>query len=207
MRILILGATGRTGRLLAAELLGAGDDLVALVRDPARLAIPGAHLEVVTGSSTDPAALARGLAGVGAVVSALGPGRGDTHLHQQTAQALIPQMVAAGVTRFVGISGASVVLPGDRRGRYDAAVTAVVRRLGGAYTEDKAAEAAAYVAADIEWTLVRPGRLTDGPATGRVKSSANTPVGWSIRRADLAQFLAAELRENRYLRAAPFVGG
>lgn len=205
MAVLMLGATGRTGRLLAHDLLAAGTELTVLVRDPAKLDLPSDHVRVVLGSATHSAAIADGLMGVTAVISALGPGKGETQLHQRAAAILVAEMSKAGVARFVGISGAAVTLPGDIRTTADQAIGAVVRRIGGAYAADKAEEARIVAASDLQWTLVRPGRLTDGAATGRVKSAAHTPRGWRITRADLAAFITGELAEGQYLQAAPFV--
>jgi len=71
---------------------------------------------------------------------------------------------------------------------------------------DKSTEYEVFAASDLDWTLVRPPRLLDGPATGRVLHDARTPGrSSSIRRADLAVFLADVLDEHLYPRQAPFV--
>ena len=73
---------------------------------------------------------------------------------------------------------------------------------------DKAAEYRIWADSDIDHTLVRPPRLVDGPATGKVVHDAHTPgPSSSIRRADLAAFIADEVEKTRHPRLAPFVCG
>jgi putative NADH-flavin reductase len=206
MTIAVLGATGRTGRPLVEELLRRGHAVTALVRDPARLGPLGERVTVVTGSSTDAGALDNLLDGAEAVVSALGPTSRDSTLQSDTARALVPAMGRHGVARFVGVSGTGVDVPGDRKSRRHQAISWMVRRLGGAMATDKSTEYEVFAASDLDWTLVRPPRLLDGPATGRVLHDARTPGrSSSIRRADLAVFLADVLDEHLYPRQAPFV--
>lgn len=206
MNVAVLGATGRTGRPLVEQLLRRGHSVIVLVRDPARLGPLREKVTVVTGSSTDADALDRVLDGADAVVSALGPAARDSTLQSDTAHALVPAMRRHGVTRFVGVSGTGVDVPGDRKGRRDRAISWVVRRVGGTMATDKAAEHDVFAASSLDWTLVRPPRLLDGPAIGRVVHDARTPgKSSSIRRADLAAFLTDVLDQHLYSRQAPFV--
>lgn len=206
MNITVLGATGRTGTPLVAELLRRGHTITALVRDPAKLGPVAARIRVVTGDSTDPEALRRALDGTEAVLSALGPTSKEPDLHTRTAQALITVMPTRGVRRFVGISGAGIDVPGDRKGTRDKIISRLIQRLGGAMAADKRGEYQTLAASDLDWTLVRPPRLVDGPATERITHDAHTPGrSSSIRRSDLAEFLADVLDQHLYPQQAPFV--
>ncbi|CAA9421511.1 MAG: hypothetical protein AVDCRST_MAG35-2020 [uncultured Quadrisphaera sp.] len=202
MRVALLGSTGRTGRLVAAELTRRGHQVVALVRDPARA--PTGVVPVV-GEADDPTALARVLEGAGAVVSALGPSGKDPDLHRRTAAVLVPAMTAAGVRRFVGVSGAGVDAEGDRKRRRDRVISGLMHVLARATVEDKEAEMAAFAASDLEWTFVRPPRLGDGPATGDVESDPHVSTrSTRMSRADLAVHLADVLEQGLHVRRAPF---
>lgn len=206
MRVAVIGATGRTGRPLAEELLRRGHDVTVLVRDPVRLGDLADRVTVVTGDSRDAAALARLVAASDAVVSALGPTAKEPTLHQDTATALIKAMQEQGVRRFVGISGAGIDVPGDEKSPRDRVISGLIRRLGGAVVADKPAEYQLWAASELDWTLVRPPRLKDGEATGRVEHHAHrSPGATSIRRADLAAFLADTVEQNLYPQLAPFV--
>jgi putative NADH-flavin reductase len=162
-------------------------------------------VRVVVGSSTDPDAVSDLLTGAGAVISALGPTAKEADLHSRTAHVLAGQMPAQGVTRLIGISGAGIDVPGDKKGRRDRMISAVIRTIGGAIARDKPAEYRVLADSTLTWTLVRPPRLLDSPATGRVGHDPHTPGHWSIPRADLASFLIQVLEEDLYPRQAPFV--
>ena len=202
MRVTLLGATGRTGRLVAAELSRRGHEVVALVRDAARA--PAGATPVV-GDATDPTDLARALEGAAAVVSALGPSGKDPDLHRRTAAVLVPAMTAAGVRRFVGVSGAGVDAEGDRKRGRDRVISKLMHVLARSVVEDKEGEMAAFAASDLEWTFVRPPRLGDGPATGAVESDPHVSTrSTRMSRADLAVHLVDVLEQGLHVRRAPF---
>jgi putative NADH-flavin reductase len=207
MNVALIGATGRTGRLVLAELMHRGHTVTVLVRDPAKLGDtdPDSGVRVVVGSSTDPAAITDVLTGADAVISALGPTAKEADLHTRTAQFLVERMPAQGVTRFIGISGAGIDVPGDQKGTKDRVISAVIRGVGGAIAKDKPAEYRVLADSDLTWTLVRPPRLLDTPATARIGHDAHTPDHWSIPRSDLATFLVDVLENDLYPRQAPFV--
>ncbi|GEO94860.1 NAD(P)-dependent oxidoreductase [Kocuria turfanensis] len=202
MNVTVLGASGRTGRLLVQELLRRGHGVTALVRDPSR-APEGAR--VVVGDSRNGEALRSALAGADAVVSALGPSGKDTHLHRETVAQLAPALRAAAVRRYVGVSGAGVTADGDRKRPRDRAISTAMGWFAPSMVADKAAELAAWQDTGAEWTLVRPPRLLEGPATGRVEHDAHVSArSTGMRRADLAAFLADVLEQGLYVRQAPF---
>lgn len=202
MRVAVLGATGRTGRAVVEELRRRGHDVTVLVRDAARAP---AGTRVVVGDVRDGAALAQVVEGADAVVSALGPTKGEVHLHATVAPALVAAMQAAGVRRVVGVSGAGVDAPGDRKRPRDRAISAVMGVVTRAMVADKRAELDVLAASDLDWTLVRPPRLGDGPSTGEVEHDAHVSArSTTMARADLAVLLADVLEQALYVRAAPF---
>ncbi len=206
MKVAVLGATGRTGRLVVAELLRRAHDVAVLVRDPAKLGGTAESVRVVSGSSRDEAALSELVTGVDAVISALGPSGKDHTLHQDTAAALIPVMQRTGVERFVGVSGAGIDVPGDRKSVSARIISTLIQKLGGAMVADKPAEYAAWAASDRDFTLVRPPRLKEAAPTGAVDSDAHrTAKATWIDRADLATFLVDCVEQHLYPRLAPLV--
>lgn len=202
MKVAVLGATGRTGRPLVAELLRRGHEVRALVRDPGSFSVPG--VEVIAGSVTDRAAMSDLVTGVDAVLSALGPTKKEPDLHTRTAHLLVDLLPVDG--RFVGISGAGIDVPGDQKGARDKVISFLIQKLGGSVVQDKPREYEVFAASQLDWTLARPPRLLDGDGTGAYYSDAHKPgTSSSIKRADLALFLADCLDEGRYSRLAPFV--
>ena len=207
MNVAVLGATGRTGRNLVTELLARGHNVAVLVRDPARLDPASAsRVRVVIGDSRTPADLDQLLTGTDAVISALGPTGKEPALHRDTAAALIPAMTAAGITRFVGISGAGIDAPGDQKSNGAKIISWLIQNIGRAVAADKRHELDLITASDLDWTLVRPPRLQDGPATGHVEHDAHrSTASTRITRGDLAVFLADCLDQDLYPPQAPFV--
>jgi putative NADH-flavin reductase len=207
MRVAVLGATGRTGRAVVDELLRRGHDVAALVRDRDVAGLPEA-VETVTGDARDVSAVALLLEGAQAVVSALGPRRRDVTLHREVATLLVDALPAAGIRRFVGISGAGIDVPGDAKSLRDRAVSGLLQRLGGQAVQDKAVEHRVWAASGLDWTLVRPPRLVDRPGTGEVEHSASrSPRTTWIRRVDLARFVVDCVEQDLHVGAAPLVAG
>jgi putative NADH-flavin reductase len=205
VKIAVLGATGRTGRPLVEELLRRGHHVVAVVRDPGGGGLPDA-VELVPGDVRDADVLRRAVTGADAVVSALGPRKGDPRLHREVAPLLVRVLQEAGVRRFVGVSGAGVDVDGDRKSRRDRIISGIIKRLPGDAVKDKVLEYGVWRDSGLDWTLVRPPRLQDGPATGSVEHHASTsPRSTAIRRSDLALFLADEVEQARYVGKAPLV--
>lgn len=205
MRVAVLGATGRTGRLVVQELLKRGWDVAALVRDSRTADLP-AEVRVEPGDARDAAALGRVLEGADAVCSALGQRRGEPDLAATVADALIEGMRSRGIRRFVGISGAGVTVAGDRKSARDRAISALMHRFGGSVVHDKVEEHARWAASGLDWTLVRPPRLSDAAPAGVVEHAASTsPKRTVIARADLAAFVVDCLEQGRYIGAAPLV--
>ena len=124
--IAVLGGSGRTGRPLIEALLHRGHSVRTLARTPSALAErPG--MIVLPGSSTDPASLDAVLSGSDAVLSALGPRKDEPQLQSSTARLLIQLMPMHDLSRFVGVSGAGIDVPGDDKPVKDRVISAVIR--------------------------------------------------------------------------------
>lgn len=115
MRLVVFGASGGTGRELVRQALERGHHVRAFVRTPAKLGLEHERLEVVQGDVQDPAAVARAVAGVDAVLSALGPtsNKPDAQVTRGT-ENIISAMERQGVRRLVVTGGAGVGDPQDR---------------------------------------------------------------------------------------------
>src|SRR3989442_3391558 len=111
MNLLILGATGRTGRLVVEHALAAGHTVTALVRSPEKLTIRNSNLRVVTGRATDPEDVAHALASADAVLSTLG---GGGSVLADSTRALVDAAHKTGVHPVIGLS--SLFVEHDRIG-------------------------------------------------------------------------------------------
>jgi uncharacterized protein YbjT (DUF2867 family) len=193
-QIAIVGGHGQVARHLHPLLLAAGHTPVPLVRKEAQreaLAAAGASPRLLDIELTGPEAFADAFAGCDAVVFAAGGGPDGNIERKRTvdlegALKSIEGAHAAGIARFVMVSaiGVDAPLPDD---------TAPVWR---AYVEAKRDADAALRASGLDWTVLRPGRLTDDDPTGRVALAAQLERG-DIPRADVAAVVAAVLADDR----------
>lgn len=195
MKLTIFGATGGTGRYLTEQALSAGHEVTAVARDPGRLSIsPHPGLRVVRADVMDPAAITPAVAGADAVLTAVGPrGAGPTTVIRDSAGSIVAAMEKSGVRRLLALSGSIVTDEGESAYlRY--LIKPLARRtfLRHVCADMRAAEAEVE-ASELDWTIVRPPRLTDKAATGacRVAIDRNLPHGFRVSRADLAAYMLA----------------
>ncbi len=204
MNIAIFGATGAAGKILTEQALAAGHDVTAIVRDPARLAVP-AHprLRVVTATIMDPASIAPGLEGADAVVSSIGPrGTGPTTVIRDSVRSIIEAMEKTGVRRFVQVSGSIVADDGESPYmRYlvkPLARSTFLRHV----SADMHAGEDEIRRSDLDWTIIRPPALTSKAATGTYRTAIdkNLRHGFNVSRADLAACILALLDDPKTVR-------
>ena len=206
-RVLIIGATGGTGRQLVNQALERGYAVTALVRNPSRLHVDHPRLTVVRGDVLDPASVDEAVQGQDAVLSALGHKRyfGPTRILSEGSRNIVRAMERYGVPRFVCETSLGI---GDSAGRMGLYYTLfVIPVILPFYFWDKTRQERIVAESRVEWVIVRPGMLTDGdrhgPARhGRVGSYVATE---RISRADVADFMLNQLTSDIYLRAAPGV--
>ncbi|MFB9979333.1 SDR family oxidoreductase [Mesorhizobium kowhaii] len=207
MKILVLGATGATGRLIVAKAIAEGHNVVALVRSKAK-AEDLTGVELVEGDARDAAALTRAIVGCDAVVSSLGtamsPFREVTMLSTAT-RALVGVMERQDIRRLVCITGLGA---GDSRGHggffFDRLLLPLMLRK---VYEDKDRQEDAIRGSTLDWTIVRPTVLNDKPARGRIKALTDLSGvhGGTIARADVADFVVKQLTADTWLRKSPLI--
>ncbi|GAA2573150.1 SDR family oxidoreductase [Pseudonocardia hydrocarbonoxydans] len=191
MHVVIAGGHGKIGLRLAALLAGRGDTVTAVVRNPAHRAdveTAGATCAVVDLESASVGELAAHLGGADAVVFAAGAGpdsgvaRKDT-VDRAGAVLLADAAAQAGVTRYLLVSSTGV----------DADPDPGSGEVWVAYLRAKKAAEDAIRATSLAWTILRPGRLTDDPGTGRVLLASPPVDRADVTRDDTAAVLAALL--------------
>lgn len=201
MRILVVGASGRTGAHVVEQALGHGHEVTAFARDPAGLAVTSKRLRVRGGDVLDPAALASAVEGQDAVVSVLAARKGQpASLYTHGTANLVRAMTVRGVERLVVASAAGL---GGHVRELPLAYRALLLlpRLRADYAAMELMEGDVMLS-DLQWTIVRSAVLTNRPRTGhyRVVEGPVVPGGLSISRADLAGFLLKVAESTRYVR-------
>jgi putative NADH-flavin reductase len=189
MKLLVLGATGATGRELLVAAPRTGHEVTAFVRNPAALEDLQSRVRVLTGDATSAADLAAALPGHDVVLSALGSGKSiRSDIASRAATALAEAAEHSGVRRVVflsafGVGGSLAQGSGVQKMLYGT----VMRSL----FADKAVADEVIRASALDWTLVYPVALTHGPATGAYRSGDTLPMKGLPRmsRADVADFM------------------
>jgi uncharacterized protein YbjT (DUF2867 family) len=192
VKIAIAGGHGQIALRLTALLATRGDEVVGLIRNPD-------HVADVRGAGASPAIcdieqisvdeLAGAIDGSDAVVFAAGAGPGSgaerkVTMDRDGAIKLLRAATASGVGRYVMVSGSSVENPPSGDEVFEV------------YLRAKAAADAAVEASDLDWTILRPGGLTDDAGTGNVRIET-APFSGPVQRDDVAAVLCALLADGR----------
>jgi putative NADH-flavin reductase len=206
--VLIVGATGGTGRQLVTQALERGYAVTAFVRDPSRLPIRHPQLTVVRGDVLDAEAVDAVMRGQHAVLSALGHKQyfRPTRILSEGTRNIVRAMEAHAVPRLVCETSLGI---GDSAGRMGVYYTFfVIPAILPFYFWDKTRQERIVARSGIEWVLVRPGVLTNGEKRGRVRHGRHVGsplMTVRVSRADVAEFMLNQLSSDTYLRRAPGV--
>lgn len=205
MHIAVFGATGGTGRRVVEQALAAGHKVTALVRNPAKLNLQHDHLTVVVGDVLDATKVEQTLADADATIVSLGntPNNPDYIVSQGT-QVIVDAMKRLGrPTRIVVVSSLGV---GESKDQVPLAFKMLMKTVLKKPMEDKERQEAIVKASGLDWTIVRPGGLTDGPATGKYRAGLDPKiVAGQVSRADVAAFVLQQLTDDTYLHKAPAI--
>jgi putative NADH-flavin reductase len=199
MKIVIFGASGKTGSLLLEQALDEGHEVIAYVRRAGSIIRQHPRLKVIAGSLSDTGSLKDAIVGADACISTLGGNSLTKHAPEiiQGINNIILQMEQSGVMRFIYLSslgaGASRFYMGP-----------VVRFLLGDILlrvplADHNMNENRIAVSQLNWTVVRPGGLTNGPKTGKMKHGSEKITlkgSSSISRANVASFMLSQLLDE-----------
>lgn len=202
MKILIFGATGGTGQQLVTQALRRSHNVTAFVRKPATFSITDERLRIVVGDATrDQSTIAEAVCGQDIVVSALGRRNSfkSDQLISRSMRLIVPAMERAGVRRLIIVSALGV---GESR-REAALIPRIMYGvlLRDIFADKKAAEDEVR-RSSLDWTIVYPVLLTNGPLTGKYRVGARLELRGmpKISRADVAHFILNELEICAFVR-------
>jgi uncharacterized protein YbjT (DUF2867 family) len=209
--VLVIGASRGIGLETVKRALAEGHRVRALARGAAGIAVDDPRLEKVAADALDRTAVSAALQGADAVIETLGAPKDlaatlwGTRLFSSATRILVDAMKERGVRRLVAVTGLGA---GDSRGHggflYNTiAFPLVLERI----YNDKDVQEQMIRASGLEWTIVRPGLLRGGKATGRARALTD-PKDWttgSVTRADVAAFLVREAFERRYVGRTPLL--
>lgn len=203
MRVTVVGGSGRTGKLIVEQLVAAGHQAVATIRNPRHMAEMvklGAETQLVDLDKSEFDTIVTAMKGSDAVVFAAGSAAGETsELDRKGTLRTVRAAEKAGVARYVSVSsiGASTGL--STRSMSDEMKD---------YYRQKRAAAKHITGSTLDWTIVEPAELTDDKGTGKVTASLERIEEKAIARADVAAVVVATLGDKRSIgKALQLAGG
>lgn len=206
-RVVVFGATGGTGRALVQQALERGHRVTAFVRDPDRLPLQHARLQKIVGDVLQPHTLTAALLGQDAVLCALGRktfvsepvcSLGTKNIMDVMAEQSIRSII---VETSVGVGKSLAQCSGFQKFLF--------RTVLRSYFVDKALQERYVRNSALDWTIVRPVALTNGPATDSLRADPDIQfhgfLGPSVSRADVARFMLDQLDQPSFLRQCPIL--
>jgi putative NADH-flavin reductase len=170
------------------------------------MALLNANLEKVRGDALKSGDVEAALIGVDVVIQTLGVGVGElfrpVRLFSDATRVLIAAMRAKGVERLISVTGFGA---GDSRAQIGCLQRVPFQIVLGRAYADKSVQERLIKESGLDWTIARPGVLTDGPRTGHYKilSESSQWRNGIISRSDVAQFLVGQIEDRTYTRQAP----
>ncbi|HYS37342.1 MAG TPA: NAD(P)H-binding protein [Pseudonocardiaceae bacterium] len=216
MKLTIVAATGGIGQQVVTQAIVAGHDVTAVVRNPARVTANVRTVQVDM-TAADPITLESAIGGSDAVLSCLGPrSRAEEGVVTPGTRAVIEAMVATGVRRIVVVSAAPIgTMPTPNRPhppKHDPGegvvmryvLTPIVKKVLRGNYSDLALTEELLRDSHLDWTAIRPPRLTDGPLTGTYRTAVgrNLRRGPLVSRADVAHYMLRVLDQPETIRQA-----
>ena len=210
MKLTIFAATGGIGRQLLEQAVAEGHDVTAVVRNPNKLSSRPARILTADLTNPDPAAIESAVAGADAVLSGLGPrSNAEAGIATQGTRAIVAAMQATDVRRIVVVSAApigTVASPGrPKPPKHDPGDGFLMRNLLSPLGKAALRKVFADLArmedilrdSGLDWTVVRPPRLTDKPLTRTYRTAygQNLRRGLLVSRADVANLMLRVLQQ------------
>lgn len=206
MRVLIIGASKGIGLETTRQAIQAGHNVRALARSASAIALSDPELEKLHGDALKVQDVEAALTGVDVVIQTLGVGLGDlfrpVQLFSDATRVLIAAMKDQGVKRLICVTGFGA---GDSRESISRLQRLPFKMIFGRAYEDKSLQEQLIKESQLDWTIVRPGVLTNGPRTGRYKilSGSSQWRNGIISRSDVAEFLVRQIADHSYIHKDP----
>ncbi len=207
MNIVIFGAAGATGRILVERALAQGHKVTVFDRHTAALTIQHPKLTLIQGDIFNPSQVEEAIAGQDVVVSVLGVRPGvTTPVCSEGTEQIIAAMQKRGVKRFICQSGFVVAALDGEWGEapYLPIILPFFPKVKAMFA-DKVLQEQKIRQSKLDWIIVRPARLTDGPRKGDYKVGAPLQMGprAKISHAEVADFLLKQVSADTYVHQVP----
>lgn len=208
MKIALFGATGQTGKEFLEIALEAGHNVKALVRTPSKLETTDESLQVIQGDVLVYDDVEKTVSGTDIVVSLFGHVKGSPDwLQTEGTKNIVKAMKSHDVERILSLSGGGLPYPEkDEPGIADKLIRFLMKIFAGQILKDAKKHAEVLRESNLDWTIVRAPRLTNGERKGEYREGwVGVNASTSISRKDLADFILKEVEEHDYSYQMPFI--
>ncbi len=204
MKIAVIGANGKTGRIFVRLALKAGHQVTAGVHSKNSLS-PQSNLRILPSDTTQPEQVDKLLKNQDAVVSFIGHNRhSPDHIQTETINNVIATMSKYGIKRLVSLTGTGVRLPGDNITLIDRCLNLSIGLIDPKRIQDGIDHVTAIQESTLDWTVLRVLKLTNGrPRPYSLKDSGPSKV--FISRTEVAQAALKLLINQNHIRSAPMI--
>ena len=209
MKMAILGSTGFVGKELLKKSIEKGHQIKVLVRKPNKLGELIEKVEVIEGDYFDKDKVEKAIIGTDIVISAIGPSTKrpeSTEKYESAITSLVAIMKKEKINRIILIGGAATPVKNNEIFNFRQKLISFFLNLVGKHIiQIKSRECAILANSGLDWTIVRPPRITKGAPTNNVKADEQNLYRSQIDVADLVDFLINQTTSNIWLHKAPLV--
>ena len=208
MKLVVFGATGRTGFPLIKQALDKKHTITAFVRDPEKLPSEIKDIDVIQGDVLNPEDVDKAIQGQDAVVSVIGQSKkSPEHLQTRATEHMVAAMKEHGVQRIVSLTGAGVRIQKDTPKLFDKFMKILLNIFAKRVLKDAEGHYEILKSSgELNWTVVRVPVLTEGELKGSYRVSyVGQDTGAKISRADVAHFILQTLKDESYIHDAPMI--
>jgi putative NADH-flavin reductase len=209
MKITILGSTGFVGKVLIKKAITAGYQIKTLARNPEKLKEIKDKIEIIKGSVFESSAIELALEGAEVVLSAIGPPTGkqcDPALYEKAMNDIVRTMNKNGIKRYIHIGGA--VHKGGENEVWNFKrkfLRLFLNLFGKKILIAKHLEWEVLKSSDLDWTLIRPPRIANEPASGNISVDEKNLKNLKVSVEDLSDFILQQITSNEWIRKAPLI--
>ena len=202
--IAVIGGTGKSGKYLVNELLRQGYNIKLLLRNPENFQIKNPLIETVKGDARDYDAVHTLLTGCSAVISTLGQPKGEKSIFSDATKNVLRAMKECGINRYILTTGLNVDTPFDKKSEIVKYGTEWMKTNYPETTLDKQIEYDLLSESTTDWTLVRLPMIELTDERKEINVNPEDCPSDKVSATSLADFLIQQLKDETYLRKAPF---
>ncbi|PMC33677.1 NADH-flavin reductase [Bacillus sp. UMB0899] len=205
-KIGIIGGTGTVGRHIAKRAIQRGYYVRMLVRNPEKLLYKDNKMEIVGGQMQNIDTIRDLLKDCKIVINTFGQPPKEKPMYSKITQNIFDVMKDLNITRYIGVSGGSLTISGDKKSLLNRFGAKLFELLFPKMMEDKKLEWEILCNdKQIQWTLIRLPFVKDSLHTSKIKESLTDMPGTTITNQDIASFIIQQIESPKYIHKAPFI--